>query len=124
MTCPALVVVLALLALVAAPARVSAQLVLVPPVITQAAADDALQSLHITGTSFGTTTPTVKLADVSLVVTTFSDTAIVAMLPPGIARGSYWLLVIRSEPVPVPVQVYSLPFQGHLAPQAHRVPKA
>src|SRR2546430_12475948 len=56
------------------------------------------RSLHITGTSFGTTTPTVKLADVSLVVTTFSDTAIVAMLPPGIARGSYWLLVIRSEP--------------------------
>src|SRR2546428_8670716 len=111
MTCSALLVAVAMLALFAAHARVSAQLVLEPPVITHAAADDALQSLHITGTSFGTTTPTVKLADVSLVVTTFSDTAIVAMLPPGIARGSYWLLVIRSEPVPVPVPVYSLPFQ-------------
>ena len=107
MTCPALFVAVAMLALFAAHARVSAQLVLPPPVITHAAADDALQSLHITGTSFGNTMPIVKVADVSLVVTTFSDTDIVAVLPPGIARGSYWLLVIRSGPVPV----YSVPFQ-------------
>src|SRR2546425_4085305 len=110
MTCSALLVAVAMIALFAAHARVSAQLVLEPPVITHAAADDALQSLHITGTSFGTTTPTVRLADVSLVVTKFSDTDIVAVLPPGIARGSYWLLVILSEPVPVPVPGYLLAF--------------
>jgi hypothetical protein len=111
MTSPALFVAVAMLALFAAHARVSAQLVRPPPIITQAAADDALRFLYITGTNFGTTMPTVNLADVSLGVTRFSDTDIVATLPPGIGRGSYWLLVIRSEPVPVSVQVHSLPFQ-------------
>src|SRR3989442_9418955 len=101
MTCSALVVAVAMLALFAAHARVSAQLVLPPPVITHAAADDALQSLHITGTSFGNTMPIVKVADVSLVVTTFSDTGIVAVLPPGIARGSLLAVRIRFPPLPV-----------------------
>src|SRR3989454_7678167 len=100
MTCSALLVAVAMLALFAAHARVSAQLVLEPPVITHAAADDALHSLHITGTSFGNTMPIVRVADVSLVVTTFSDTDIVAVLPPGIARGSYWLLDTLFAPVP------------------------
>src|SRR3989442_15692584 len=98
MTCSALLVAVAMLALFAAHARVSAQLVLEPPVITHAAADDALQSLHITGTSFGTTTPTVRLADVSLVVTKFSDTDIVAVLPPGIAPGAYRRAGLPSRP--------------------------
>jgi len=111
MTYPALFVAVAMLTLFAAHARVSAQLVRPPPLITHAVADHALRSLHITGTDFGTLLPTVNLADVSLGVTTFSDTDIVVTLPPGIARGSYWLVVIRPEPVPVSVQVHSLPFQ-------------
>ena len=111
MTYPALFVAVAMLTLFAAHARVSAQLVRPPPLITHAVADHALRSLHITGTDFGTLLPTVNLADVSLGVTTFSDTDIVATLPPGLARGSYWLVVIRPEPVPVSVQVHSLPFQ-------------
>ena len=107
MICPAVFAIVAVLALFAAPARVSAQLVLPPPIIARVAADDALRSLHITGTNFGDTTPTVLLSDIALVVTRFSDTDIVAMLPPGIPRGSYGLLVVRSGPV----SVHSAPFQ-------------
>jgi collagen triple helix repeat protein len=114
---PAVFAVVAMLALFAAPAGVSAQLVLPPPIITRVAADDALRSLHISGTNFGDTTPTVKLSDIALVVAQFSDTDIVAMLPSGIARGSYGLLVIRSGPV----SVHSVPFQvtlGSVGPGA------
>lgn len=113
MTRLAIIVVVAMLALFAAPVRASAQLVLAPPIITYVAADDARQSLHITGASFGDTMPTVKLADVSLVITTFSDTDIEAMLPPGIARASYGLLVIRSSGI---LAVYSMPFQVMVGP--------
>ena len=86
MTSPALFVAVAMLALfVAAHARVSAQLVRPPPLITHAVADHALRSLHITGTDFGTLLPTVNLADVSLGVTTFnpqvgsSDVVVIAI---------------------------------------------
>jgi len=52
MTYPALFVAVAMLTLFAAHARVSAQLVRPPPLITHAVADHALRSLHITGTDF------------------------------------------------------------------------
>src|SRR3989475_12117132 len=128
MTCSALVVAVAMLALFAAHARVSAQLVLEPPVITHAAADDASQSLHITGTSFGNTMPIVRVADVSLVVTTFSDTDIVAVVPPGSARGPYGLVVSPSEPGPAPGEGVWLPVPrtrgAGRAPRPPRGPRA
>jgi hypothetical protein len=107
MTSPALVAAVATLALFAAPARVSAQLLTPPPSITYVTVDEARHALHIAGANFGDATPTVTLGDVPLVVTTFNDTDIVAMLPPGIPRGSYVLAVTR--PGTVPVQ--SAPFQ-------------
>jgi hypothetical protein len=116
MTSPALLAIVATLALFAAPARVSAQLLTPPPSVTQVAVDDARRSLHIVGANFGDAMPTVTLGDVSLAVTTFNDSEIVATLPPGIARGSYLLIVIRAGTVPVqstPFQftVQSVPFQ-------------
>src|SRR2546422_9304344 len=115
MTCSALVVAVAMLALFAAHARVSAQLVLEPPVITHAAADNALQSLHITGTSFGTTMPIVRAADVSLVVTTFSATDIVAEMAPAGAPGVDWHVRPRFGSMPAVAQVCDSPSKVELA---------
>jgi hypothetical protein len=65
------------------------------PVILRAVADLSAETLTIRGTGFGTRRPTVELAGLSLMVTSFNNTQIVARLSTLTPAGSYRLVVTR-----------------------------
>jgi hypothetical protein len=58
----------------------------------------AENQITIVGSGFGSNLPTVDLDGTPLAVTLFTDTSLVATLPPSLAAGSYELDVTRSSP--------------------------
>ena len=67
-----------------------------PPMIVKTAVDAQEKVLIITGRNFGTTLPTVMLADQALVVKRFSEHEVVANLPRGLATATYGVSVTTS----------------------------
>ena len=63
------------------------------PMIVKTSVDTQGKTLIITGRNFGTTAPTVMLADQALDVKRFSDNEVVANLPHGLATASYGVSV-------------------------------
>lgn len=70
------------------------------PVINSAQVDLSTHMIAIAGTDFGNAPPTVTLGATLLAVTAHSPTAIQAMLPSGLAAGSYRLLVATATTPP------------------------
>lgn len=64
-----------------------------PPTIVKVAMDARKNALIITGWNFGSTSPTVRLADEVLDVKSFSDNRVVASLPANIEPATYRLTV-------------------------------
>ena len=67
-----------------------------PPMIVKTSVDTQGKMLIITGRNFGTTAPTVMLADQALEVKRFSENEIVANLPHGLATATYGVSVTTS----------------------------
>jgi len=67
-----------------------------PPMIVKTSMDTQEKTLIITGHNFGTTAPTVMLADLALDVKRFSKNEIVANLPHGLAAATYGVSVTNS----------------------------
>src|ERR1700738_2608849 len=64
--------------------------------ITSAQVDFGIGRIYVKGKNFGNVTPFVKLSSQSLTVMSFTTETIDALLPAGIAPGSYILLVTRA----------------------------
>lgn len=69
----------------------------VPPLIMKTAVDVQKNLLVITGRNFGTTAPTVTLADQALQVQHFSEHEVVANLPPRLTAATYGVTVTVSS---------------------------
>ena len=68
-----------------------------PPLIMKTAVDMQKNHLVITGRNFGTTSPTVTLADQVLNVQHFSEHEVVANLPPRLTAATYGVTVTVSS---------------------------
>lgn len=66
------------------------------PMIVKISVDTQGKKLIISGRNFGTTTPTVMLADRALDVKHSSENEVVAILPHGLATATYGVSVITS----------------------------
>jgi len=64
-----------------------------PPVIVRTAVDTKQNLLIISGRNFGTTIPTVKLADQKLKVKHFTEQEVVANLPVGLPAANYGVTI-------------------------------
>ena len=67
-----------------------------PPMILKTALHAKENAIIITGRNFGTTPPTVTLADQALDVQRFSENEVVASLPPDLASATYSVTVTTS----------------------------
>jgi len=67
-----------------------------PPMIVKTSVDTQGKTLIISGRNFGTTTPSVMLADQVLEVKRFSGNEVVANLPHGLAPANYGVSVTTS----------------------------
>src|SRR5439155_11317381 len=87
------------------------------PVINGAKIDVALTQVTINGVSFGDTKPAVMLDVVPLQVASYTDTTVVAFLPPNTPSGSYALTLTRSDPPPKTASfVVTIGQQGPVGP--------
>jgi len=66
-----------------------------PPAVSYAQHDESTNELGVIGTDFGSTAPIVTLSGFQLVVSAFSNTEIIAAIPPAIEPGTYILRISR-----------------------------
>ena len=82
-----------------------------PPMIVMTAVDAQENVLIITGRNFGTTPPTVLLADQVLDVKRFSEREVVASLPHGLASATYGVTVTTSGRNRISSNIFSATLQ-------------
>ena len=75
--------------------------------VVSASVDYGVGKLYVSGSNFGSAMPAVKLNGIALQVLTATPTSVLAMLPPGIAPGSY-LLTVASGPAVTEFDAFSV----------------
>lgn len=83
-----------------------------PPMITMTIMDTKQNVIVITGRNFGTTPPSVTLADQTLDVKRFSENEVVASLPHGLASATYGVSVTTSGRNRVSSNLFSATLSG------------